>query len=165
MADLPALFLPELPLEMLLRGTAMYWFLFLLFRFVIRRRVGAVGMADLLVLVIVADAAQNAMAGEYTTVGDGAILVATLIGWTVFNDWLSFRFPRLTPFFEPPPLLLVRDGVLIRRNMRAELVSEMELLAKLREKGIASVSEVARAYLETNGELSVIPRRREASSA
>ena len=53
------------PLELIVRGSAMYLFLFVLFRVVIRRRVGAVGMADILVLVIIADAAQNGMSGEY----------------------------------------------------------------------------------------------------
>ena len=49
-------------LELIIRGTVMYFFLFLMFRVVIRRRIGAVGIADILIMVIVADAAQNAMA-------------------------------------------------------------------------------------------------------
>ena len=53
--------------ELVLRGTLVYWLLFLIFRFVLRRDVGAVGIADILLLVIVADAAQNAMSGGYDT--------------------------------------------------------------------------------------------------
>ena len=53
--------------ELVLRGTLVYWLLFLIFRFFLRRDVGAVGIADILLLVIVADAAQNAMSGGYTT--------------------------------------------------------------------------------------------------
>jgi uncharacterized membrane protein YcaP (DUF421 family) len=161
---LQSLFAPELPLEMLVRGTAMYWFLFALFRFVIRRRMGSVGMADILVLVIIADAAQNAMSGDYTTVGDGVILVGTLIGWTVLNDWLTWRFPLMERLLEPPPLLLVRDGRVLRRNLRAELITETELLGKLREQGVAEVRDVARAYLETSGQISVVRKEPAASS-
>ena len=161
---LQSLFAPELALEMVVRGTAMYWFLFGLFRFVIRRRMGSVGMADILILVIVADAAQNAMSGEYTTVGDGAILVGTLIGWTVLNDWLSWRFPPMEKLLQPPPLLLVRDGHLLRRNLRSELITETELLGKLREQGVEQLGDVARAYLETSGEISVIRKEPAASS-
>ncbi len=69
------------PMELVVRGTAMYWFLFALFRIVIRRRVGAVGMGDILVLVIIADAAQNGMSGEYRSVTEAFILVGTIIGW------------------------------------------------------------------------------------
>src|SRR4051812_36073365 len=127
---------------MVVRGSVTYWFLYVLFRFAIGRRIGAVGMADLLVLVIVSDAIQNSMAGEYRTVSDGFILVATLVGWTVFTDWAAYRFPRVQKLLEPPPLLLVRDGKLLRRNLRAELVSEAELQAKLRENGIEDYAEV-----------------------
>lgn len=83
------------PLELIIRGTAMYLFLFLVFRLVIRRRVGAVGMADILVVVIIADAAQNALSGEYKSVTDGAILVGTIIAWDLCIDWLNYRVPAM----------------------------------------------------------------------
>jgi uncharacterized membrane protein YcaP (DUF421 family) len=162
--DLHALFVPETPLEMLVRGTAMYWFLFLLFRFVIRRRVGAVGMADILILVIVADAAQNAMAGDYKTVADGMILVATLLGWNVLTDWLTFRFPGPLAWLQPAPLLLMRHGRLIHRNLRSEFITEDELRSKLRENDVADYSEVDRAYMESDGAIAVVKRRGSAPS-
>jgi uncharacterized membrane protein YcaP (DUF421 family) len=56
------------PLELVIRGSAVYWFLFLVFRLVLRRDVGAIGIADVLLLVLVADAAQNAMAGDYRSI-------------------------------------------------------------------------------------------------
>jgi uncharacterized membrane protein YcaP (DUF421 family) len=163
--DWHALFVPEMPVEMVLRGTVSFWFLFALFRVAIRRRIGAVGMADILVLVIVSDAIQNSMAGEYRSVTDGFILVATLVGWTVFTDWVAFRVPALRTLMEPPPLLLIRDGRLLRRNMRAELLTETELLSKLRAQGVADPSQVERAFMESDGEISVIRRERAASSS
>ena len=63
------------PAEIALRGTAVYWFLFLLFRFVLRRGVGSLAITDILLLVLIADASQNAMAGGYDTVAEGALLV------------------------------------------------------------------------------------------
>jgi uncharacterized membrane protein YcaP (DUF421 family) len=146
------------PLELIIRGSAMYLFLFVLFRVVVRRRIGAVGMADILVLVIVADAAQNAMSGEYKSITDGAILVSTIIAWDVLIDWLNFRVPTLRPWLEPPPLLLVRDGQLIHRNLRHEFVTEDELKSKLREKGVKDVADVAEAHMESDGTVSVIKR-------
>lgn len=146
------------PLELIIRGSAMYLFLFVLFRVVVRRRVGAVGMADILVLVIVADAAQNGMSGEYKSVTDGAILVGTIIGWDMLIDWLNYRVPALRDWLEAPPLLLVRDGRMIRRNMRRELVTEEELTAKLRQHGVKDVGEVAEARMESDGQVSVIKR-------
>ena len=146
------------PVELIVRGSAMYLFLFVLFRVVIRRRVGAVGMADILVLVIIADAAQNGMSGEYKSVTDGAILVGTILAWDMLIDWLNYRVPALRNWLEAPPLLLVRDGRLLHRNLRHEFVTEEELEAKLRQKGVKDVSEVAEARMESDGEISVIKR-------
>ena len=148
------------PLEMFARGTAMYWFLLALFRLVIRRRVGAVGMADVLLIVIIADASQNAMAGEYRSVTDGMVLVATIIGWNMLVDWLAYLSPRVQKVLEPPPLLLVERGRLLRRNLRTEFVSEDELRAKLREHGVTDYAEVEKAFMESDGRVSVIKRRR-----
>lgn len=150
----------SLPLaEIIIRGTAMYWFLFLLFRFVIRRDVGAVGIADLLVLVIVADAAQNGMSGEYTSITDGMVLVATLIGWNLFFDWVSYRFPVVRKMVEPEPIRLIRDGKMLKRNMRRELITDEELWGKLREQSIESLDQVKDAYIESDGQISIIKKQ------
>ncbi len=154
------LFELSLPLsEILIRGTAMYWFLFLIFRFIVRRDVGAVGIADVLILVIVADAAQNAMSGEYTSVSDGMVLVATLIAWNLFLDWLSFRFVFFRKLAEPSPLLLIKDGGIITRNLRREFITEDELWSKLREQGVESLAQVKAAYMESDGQISVIKQK------
>jgi uncharacterized membrane protein YcaP (DUF421 family) len=146
------------PLELIVRGTAMYLFLFLIFRVVIRRRVGSVGMADILILVIVADAAQNGMAGEYRTVTEGAILISTIIGWSVLADFLTYKSPMLQKLLEPPPLLLVENGRVKWRNLRHEFLSEDELKAKLREHGVTDYAQVEKAFLESEGEVSVIKK-------
>ena len=147
------------PWELVIRGTAMYLFLFLLFRVVIRRRVGSIGMADILILVIVADASQNAMSGEYKTVTEGAILVGTIIAWNMLIDWLNFHVPALRDWLEPPPLPLIQDGRLLHRNLRQEYLSEEELKAKLREHGVEDVRQVAKAHMESDGQISVIKRQ------
>jgi uncharacterized membrane protein YcaP (DUF421 family) len=158
--DLASLFeLTVNPAELILRGTAMYWFLLLLFRFVLRRDVGSIGIADLLVLVLVADASQNAMAGGYESVTDGVILVATIGGWNWLLDFATFRFPALGRLLQAKPLPLVRNGRLVRRNLRHEFITMDELMAKLREQGVESLDEVKIARMEGDGEISVIRQR------
>jgi uncharacterized membrane protein YcaP (DUF421 family) len=155
--DWQGMFALSMPaLELIVRGSAMYWFLFLTFRFVIRRDVGSVGIADILLLVIVADASQNAMAGEYRSITDGIILVATLIGWNILLDWLSFRFKAFRRFAEPTVLYLIRDGRMLKRNMRREFISEDELWAKLRHAEVTDLAQVKLATLEADGEISII---------
>jgi uncharacterized membrane protein YcaP (DUF421 family) len=151
------LFTVRVPIaELLIRGSAIFWFLFVIFRFVMRRDVGSVGLADILLLVLVADASQNAMAGGYTTIAEGFILIATIVGWNWLFDWLAFRSKTLRRFAQPPRLLLVRDGQPQQRTMARQFISLEELGAKLREQGVESLRDVKRAYLEGDGEVSVI---------
>jgi len=144
------------PLELITRGTMVYWSLFLVFRFVLRRDTGAVGIADILFIVVVADASQNAMSGSYSSVAEGLVLVGTLVVWNYLLDWASYRFAWVRRFAEPPPLLLIRDGKVLARNLRQELLTRDELDAKLREAGVASIGQVRRAFMESDGNFSVV---------
>lgn len=151
------LFQVDVPvLELMLRGTLVYWLLFCIFRFVLRRDVGAVGIADILLLVVIADAAQNAMSGGYRTVSEGAILVLTIVAWNWLLDLLSFRFPAVRRFAQPDRLTLIRAGVPQRHNLRREFITLEELEEKLREQGIEKMADVKAAYLEGDGQISVI---------
>src|SRR5688572_33166141 len=122
--DWQALFgLSVSPWELVIRGTAVYWFLVLIFRLILRRDAGSVGMADILLLVIIADAAQNAMAGEYRSISDGFILISTIMAWNVVIDRLSYYSPKLRRFFEPEEVPLIRNGRVFWRNLRKEHIA------------------------------------------
>jgi len=148
------------PLELVVRGSAMYWFLVLLFRTVLRRDAGPIGIADVLFLVIVADATQNAMSGGYDSITDGVILVATLAFWNLFVDWLAYWFPAFAWIVRPPPLALVRNGKIMRQNLRKELMTEAELIGKMRERGCEHMDDIKVAYMESDGQISVIKKQK-----
>lgn len=93
--DWDTLFVPSMHIgEIVLRGTLVYLFLFFLLR-ILRREAGHIGISDMVVVVLIADAAQNAMASEYRSVTEGAILVGTIAFWDYFLDWLGFRVPAV----------------------------------------------------------------------
>jgi len=144
------------PLELIVRGTLIYWFIFLLMRMAGRRDFGSIGMANILLLVLIADAAQNGMAAEYKSVGEGMVLIATLVFWSVFIDRLCYFVPAVRGVLEPNRLCLVKDGAMQRRGMRKEYITEDELMAELRLKGVDDVSKVRRAYIEETGDISVL---------
>jgi uncharacterized membrane protein YcaP (DUF421 family) len=146
------------PLEVIIRGTVVYLSIFLMLRLVLKRQSGTVSTNDLLVLVLIADAAQNAMAGQYQSIADGIILVGTIVFWSYFIDWLGYHFKCVERFTQPPPLLLVQDGRMLRHNMRKELVTESELISQLRQQGIDDISLVKEAYMEADGNFSVVSR-------
>lgn len=154
--DWTAVFVPELSLpEVVLRGTLVYLALFLMLRLLPRREVGSVGTSDLLVVVLIADAVQNAMGADYRSVTEGLLLVLTILFWSYLIDWLDHRFPALH-LVNAPPRRLIRDGRILRANLRKERFTEAELMTKLREQGVANAVEVESAYLEGDGKVSVI---------
>ena len=144
-------------LEIAIRGSCVYWFLFLAFRFLLRRDIGALGVADILFLVIVADAAQNAMAGDYKTITEGVLLLSTIMLWNVVIDRLAYAFPWFDRFARPRARELIRDGRMLEQNLRLERMTAGELHAKLREHGKERIRDVRHAYLESDGKVSVIP--------
>ena len=144
------------PLELIVRGTAVYWFLFVLFRFVLRRDAGSVAVADIMLLVLIADASQNAMSGGYQTLADGAVVVLTLAAWNYLLDWVSYRSPGMRRVLQPAPLVLVRDGQVLRANLRRELVTMDELMAAMRLQGIDNIALVKSARMEADGLITVI---------
>ena len=157
-----ALLPTSLASEIFLRGTIVYFFIFLIFRF-LRRGPGAIGIADLLVVVLIADAAQNAMSAEYKSVGDGMILIATIVGWDFFLDWLGFRFAVIGRILRPREVKLIKDGKLQLRNLRREMISKEELLGELREQGVEDIKDVKVSYMESDGHISVVKKSKDNS--
>ncbi|MEP6924372.1 MAG: YetF domain-containing protein [Pyrinomonadaceae bacterium] len=149
-------------LEIFIRGTITYFALFLILRFT-RRGTGAIGINDLLVIVLIADAAQNAMAGDYKSITEGVFLVLTIGAWDYALDWMGHKSPSIARLLRPSELLLVENGKMNRRNMRKELITVEELMSQLRQQGIEDLKDVKKCYLEGDGEISVI--KTEASSA
>lgn len=155
--DIGAALTPDVSLfETVVRGLVVYFSIFVLLRTVLRGRTSAVSVSDLLVLVLIADAAQNAMAAEYHSVTSGLVLVATIIVASFTMDWLAYRYPRIRRFVHPEHIALVTDGRVLRKALNEELISEEELMTQLRLNGVDDLAQVKSAYLEGNGQISVI---------
>lgn len=158
--DWNSVFAPSLGVaEIILRGSIMYIGLFIILRFMSRRQAGNFGPADLLVIVLIADAAQNGLGKEYGSVTEGLLLVATIVAWEYLIDWLHYRFPRLRPILRAPALTVVENGKVVRASLEREMLSEDELQSQLREKGVLSYEEIRLAKLEGDGRLSVVKVR------
>lgn len=147
------------PWELMLRGTLMFWFLLLILRFVLRRDMGDVGVSDFLFVVILGDAAQNAMIGDGTSTVDGMVLIGTLVAWNFGLDWLGYRIPAVERFVSGRRICLVRHGRLQKRALRREYITEEDVMAKLREEGLERLDQVKQMNLETDGQISVVKVR------
>ena len=154
--DWRALFVPsDSLLELFVRGTLLYFFILAAMR-VLRRQGGSVSTPDLLVVVLVADAAQNGMAGEYKSITEGVVLVAIIFFWDFAIDWLAYRYALVRRLVQQPPVLLVRDGRPLRRQLRSELLTMDDLNEQMREQGIDDIRRVKRCFIESDGRMSVI---------
>lgn len=154
--DWQSMFVPtESVLEVIFRGTIMYLGMFVLLR-AFRRQSGSVSMADMLVIVVIADAAQNGMAGDSKSVVEALILISTIVFWDYVIDWLGFKSVLMAQILEPKPLTLIKNGRIMRKNLKSEMLTEDELMIQLRLQGVEQVAEVKQFCLESNGEFSLI---------
>jgi len=144
--DWMSIFMPTRSLsELVVRGTLMYLILIGLLRFVMKRQAGGIGTTDVLVIVLLAEVAGNGFAAEYKSVVEGAVLIGTILFWTYVLEWAAYRFPKFERILHPPTLLLIKDGKILRKNMKEELVTKEELMAQLREQGIEDCAQVKQA--------------------
>lgn len=146
------------PPEIVLRGTAMYLSIFVLLRVVFKREAGATGITDLLVVVLIADAAQNGLSGDYHSISSGLLLVGTIVFWAAALNFLAWKFSWVERLIRPHPLPLVKNGEVLRRNLAKELMTESELYSHLREQGATRLADVHLARMEPDGKLSVTLR-------
>ena len=155
--DWSRIFVPTTPpLEIFLRGSLIYLGLFTLLRIVLKRETASLNITNLLVIVLLADAVQNGISAEYHSITEAFFIVITILFWSYALDWLAYRFPWFQSLVHSPPLLLVRDGRMLPRNMRQELITKEELMELLREQGVDDITEVKRAFIEGSGRISVI---------
>jgi uncharacterized membrane protein YcaP (DUF421 family) len=111
-------------------------------------------MMDLIFVVLIAGGGPRAL-GESTSIADGLVLILTLMAWNYILNALSYHVPFLERLVTSPPLQVVRDGRLMRRNMRREFLTEEERMSYLRQQGIDDVTEVKAAYAEPDGKISL----------
>jgi len=157
--DFADVFLPQATLlEIFVRGTAIYLVLFAYLRY-FRRSAGGIDVADVLVVVLMADAAQSGLQGTEHSVAGGLLSVATIAFWDYLIDWLAWRFPAMRRLTRAKPTLLIRDGIVLHRNLRSEMITHEELRAQLRQEGLAGPEDVKAAFLEGDGKLSVVRRK------
>lgn len=135
------------------RGTALYFGIHVFVRLMPRRTGGELARIDLISALLVAEAAAHDLGG-YESVSDGIIMIATLMGWNFFINVLSHHVPLIERLISSPPLKIIENGELLRRNMR-EYLTEEELMSHLRE-GIDRVEDVKAACVEGKGNITVI---------
>jgi len=144
-------------LDILVRTILVYLVILVGLRLAGKREIGQMTVFDLVVLLLIANAVQNAMVGPDTSLIGGLLAAVALLVLNALISLLRLRFPRLRRIVEGTPTILVLHGEAILQHLRHEGIDEETLQASLREHGIENVSDVEMAVLEIDGSISVVP--------
>lgn len=154
------MFTPDEPLwQLVARAAIVYIVLMVLVRLSGKRTVGEFTAFDLVVVMLIAEAAQGALTGADESVSGGLVLAATLIAINYGVGYLSTRSRRFDSLVEGDPVVLIRNG---RRDEKALLKNNIpasDLEESLRKAGFTSDQDVRLDILETDGEITVIPMK------
>jgi uncharacterized membrane protein YcaP (DUF421 family) len=146
-------------LSVVVRTAIVYVFLVLGFRFLGKREAGQLSTLDLVVLLVIANAVQNAMVGENTSLLAGLIAAAVILVLDLVLHAAADRWKPLGDALDGEPTLLVDHGQVLVDNLRQEGISDRELQVALRQNQLLAPDEALYVFLETNGQISVIPKR------
>ena len=142
--------------EFVLRAVIVYAFLILILRLTGKRQIGQMSPFDLVLLLVLSNAVQNAMNGGDNTVAAGLILATTLIAFNALVSFLTARSRRAEEWLVGEPEVLVYDGKIVQETLDHEAISLAELQGAMREAGCADFQEVHLATLEMNGQISIV---------
>jgi uncharacterized membrane protein YcaP (DUF421 family) len=142
-----------------LRACAVYFILLVMLRVSGKRSMGQFTPFDILLVVLLGNAVQNALLGADTSVGGGLLLAATLIALNWIVGLVSARSPKVERWVEGAPVLLARDGQVYRDVLRRELISREDFEKAMREAGCLDMADIRLAVLENNGHITVVGRQ------
>ena len=145
--------------EFVLRAVVVYVVLLGMIRLSGKRTMGQFTPFDVLLIVLLGNAVQNALLGSDESLGGGLLLAAVLITLNWITGWFSARYRGAEKLIEGVPVVLARHGQLFEQVLRKELVSRNDFDEALRQNGQLRLDDVDIAILETDGRISVVPKK------
>jgi uncharacterized membrane protein YcaP (DUF421 family) len=140
------------------RAAIAFLFIFLLTRIVGRRELSTMEPFDLILLVVLGDLVQQGVTQSDYSLTGLVLAAGTMALLTVLISYVSFRFPRLRPLLDGQPIVVIQDGAVLDANLRRERLTKAELALEARLQQIESLDQVSWAILETNGQISFVPK-------
>lgn len=145
-------------MDLILRATIIFVFVYLITRVVGRRELGSTEPFDLILLVVLGDLIQQGVTQSDNSVTGAILVISTLAILTVGVSYLSVRVPRLRPLLDGEPLILVENGKPNTQNLRRQRLDLAEVLAEARLQQVAQLADIKWAILESSGQISIIPK-------
>ncbi len=147
-------------MDSVVRASAVYAVLLLLFRLVGKRSLAETGVFDLVLLLIVSEAVQQAMIDGDNSMTNAFLVVLTLLGLNVGISLLKQRSPRIERLVDDVPLVILADGRPLQELMDKARVDEKDILQAARlQEGLERLDQIKYAVLERGGGISVVPKQ------
>ena len=145
-------------MDAVLRGAIMFTFLLVLFRLTGKRTLNSVTPFDLVLLLIISEAAQNAMIGQDYSLTNSFLVILTIVGLDVLLSFVKQRSHHAEKILDGSPLLIVEHGRLLEERMHKSRVDQEDVMAAARQsQGLERLQQIKFAVLEVNGDISIIP--------
>lgn len=142
--------------ELVIRGTVIYFFMFILMRIWGKKHLSEVTTFDFILLLFISEAVQNSLVDDDHSLPGGMIVITTFLVWSTVLNKLTFRSRKLEVIIDGTPKIIVKDGKVQEDVIKKEEITEQELLEALRENGVLELKDVKQATIETNGHISVV---------
>ena len=143
-------------LDIAIRSSSVYIFMIVAFRIFGKRELSQLSIGDLVLIVLISNAVQNAMVGDNTSLSGGLTAATVLFALNMLLGYLMFRFNSIKKLVQSEPVTLIYKGKILQQHLKSVMLTEDELMAAVREHGAATVEEVSLAILEVDGNISVI---------
>lgn len=146
-------------MDLAIRAAIAFLFIFVITRVIGRRELSSLEPFDLILLIVIGDLIQQGVTQSDTSLTGTAIVISVIAVMTVLFSYINFRFRPARPLLEGRPVVLVEDGRPIERNMRRERLTLAEIESEARLAQLDSLEKVRLAVLETNGQISFLPKQ------
>lgn len=145
-------------MEIVIRATVMFGFVYLLTRGMKKRTLGDLAPFELLFLVVLGDLVQTGVTQEDYSLTGSILAISTFGFWVSLLAWISWRSDRARRVIEGVPLVLVHDGEPIEAALKLEHMPMAEIMEAARQQGLDSLDQIRLAVLEPSGRISIIKR-------
>jgi uncharacterized membrane protein YcaP (DUF421 family) len=143
-------------IRIIFSSVSVYFFIILAIRLFGKKELAQLSVYDLVFILLISNAVQNAMVGPDSTLTGGIVAAASLFVVNYILKQLQLRFPKFGKAIQGEAIMLVFNGKILSSNLKNAGITEDELMEVIREHGIASVSEVDLSVLEVDGNISVL---------
>ena len=145
-------------MDILIRATVIFWALYVIVRLLGKRELAQLTPFELIVLIATGDLIQQGVTHNDFSLTGAILAVAVFAFWASVLSWVTFLSRRAERILDGEPNVIIRDGKLVRGNLRRDRVTVAEIESEMRQAGIAHIGDVQWGIVEPKGRMSFIQR-------